>query len=135
VFVRVARVLNEGGLFQFDMNTEHWFRWLQAHEKLFRVGSHFFMAHNNYDPKRRIATFHQLWFVKRGHIYRKREIVVMERAYGIAEIRRMIKKAGLRLLKLKVQSKLEGKPIRMLYLTQKPGRDQGCTSKFQNLHG
>jgi ubiquinone/menaquinone biosynthesis C-methylase UbiE len=122
VFVRVARIMNEGGLFQFDMNTEHWFRWLRVHEKLFRVGPHFFMAYNEYDPKRRIATFHQLWFVKRGGTYRKREVVVQERSYCTAEIRRMIKKAGLRLLKLKIQSKLEGRPIRMLYLARKSGR-------------
>jgi ubiquinone/menaquinone biosynthesis C-methylase UbiE len=120
VFVRVARTLNEGGLFQFDMNTEAWFRWLSVHEKLCRVGPHLFMAYNEYDPRRRIVTFHQLWFVKKGRMYEKREIIVRERAYSIAGIRRMIKKAGLRLLKVEIQRKLEGKPIRLLYLVQKP---------------
>lgn len=30
VFLRVANTLNEGGLFQFDLNTEDWFQWLKV---------------------------------------------------------------------------------------------------------
>ena len=118
-FARVARTLNDGGLFQFDMNTEAWFRWLSVHEKLFRVGPNCCMAYNQYDSRRRIGTFHQLWFVKKGRMYEKREIAVQERAYSIAEIRRMTRDAGLRVLKLEVQRKMDGKPTRLLYLTQK----------------
>jgi hypothetical protein len=91
-----------------------------VHEKSFRLGPDYLIARNEYDSSRRRATFHHLWFVRKGHMYEKREVKVQERAYTTAEIRRMIKKAGLRLLNLKVQRKLEGKPIRMLYLVQKP---------------
>jgi SAM-dependent methyltransferase len=122
VFVNVAHTLNDGGLFQFDMNTEAFFRWLRVHEKLFRVGPNCFMAYNQYDSGRRIATFHQLWFVQKGCLYEQREVKVQERAYATGEIRRMLRKAGLRLLKSKIQRKLEGKPIRMLYLARKPRR-------------
>jgi ubiquinone/menaquinone biosynthesis C-methylase UbiE len=120
VFVNVARLLNEGGLFQFDMNTEHWFRWLSAHEKLFRLGSHFLMAYNEYNRKQHTATFHHLWFVQKDRCYEKREVKVQERAYPTSVLRRLMKKAGLRLLKLKIQRSLEGKPIRLLYLVEKP---------------
>jgi len=51
----------------------------------------------------------------------KREVRVQERAYAVAEIRRMIARAGLRLSRMRIQRKLEGKPIRMLYLARKPG--------------
>ena len=122
VFNGVADLLNEGGLFQFDMNTAHWFRWLSVHEKLFRIGADYFMASNEYDSRRRIVTFHQLWFVRKGRLYEKREVKVNERAYTVAEIRHMVKIAGLRLLTLKTQRKLEGKPIRLLYLVRKPER-------------
>jgi SAM-dependent methyltransferase len=120
VFVHVAQTLNEGGLFQFDLNTEHWFRWLSVHEKLFRLGPNYFMAYNQYDSRRRIATFHQLWFLQKAHLYEKGEVEVRERAYFPAEIRRLIRNAGLRLLRQKAQRKLEGKPARVLFLAQKP---------------
>jgi ubiquinone/menaquinone biosynthesis C-methylase UbiE len=120
VFLNVAQILNDGGLLQFDLNTEHWFRWLSVHEKLFRLGPNYLMARNEYESRRRLATFHHLWFVQKGHLYEKREVKVQERAYTTAEIGRMVKKAELHLLNIKVQRKLEGKPIRMLYLVEKP---------------
>jgi len=120
VFLNVARILKEGGLFQFDLNTEHWFRWLSVHEKLYHLAANYFMAFNEYDPKRRIATFHQRWFVKRRRLYEMREIKVQERTYTTEEIHRMLKKAKLRPLKLEVQRKLGGKAIRILYLAGKP---------------
>ncbi len=120
IFINVAQILNKGGLFQFDLNTEHWFRWLSAHEKSFRLGANYLTARNEYDSRRRLATFHQVWFVQKGHMYEKREVKVQERAYTAAEIRRMIIKARLRLLKMEIQRKLEGKPIRILYLVEKP---------------
>jgi ubiquinone/menaquinone biosynthesis C-methylase UbiE len=119
VFVNVARVLHEGGLFQFDVNTEHMLRWLGGHEKLFRVGRDYFVAHNEYDPKRGIATFHQLWFIRKGRVYEKREVIVHERAYTTREIRRMLRHAGLQVLRQEVQRQIEGKPTRMLYVARK----------------
>ncbi len=119
VFHNVARILNEGGLFQFDLNTDHWLRWLGAHEKLFRMERNFMMAHNEYDRQRGIATFHQLWFLRRGRVYAKREVTVQERAYSTAAIRAMIRKAGLRLVQATPQSRLEGRTTRMLYLARK----------------
>jgi ubiquinone/menaquinone biosynthesis C-methylase UbiE len=120
ILVRVARILNPGGLFQFDMNTHDLFRWLAAHEKFFPVGRNYLMAQNTYDPRRRIATFYQFWFVRKGRLYEKREIKIQERAYSSAEIRRMLKRAGLQPLKAKIQRRVEGKPGRVLYLARKP---------------
>jgi ubiquinone/menaquinone biosynthesis C-methylase UbiE len=119
VFINAARVMKNGGLIQFDLNTDHWFRWLSRHEKLYRIGPHFCMASNEYDRARRIVTFHQMWFVRKGRCYRKREIRVRERAYARAEIRGMLKKAGLSLLEERVQRKLDGKPIRLYFLACK----------------
>lgn len=119
VFVNVERLLNKGGLFQFDMSTAAWFEWLAAHEKMFPVGPHYMMACNRYNPKQRIATFSQLWFVKRGRLFEKRLVTVRERAYSPREVSRMVRKAGLTLLEARVQRKLEGRPTRMLYLARK----------------
>jgi ubiquinone/menaquinone biosynthesis C-methylase UbiE len=119
VFSKVAQTLNKGGLFQFDLNTEYWLQWLRGREKLFWVGQNYMMAYNEFDPKQRVATFHQLWFVKKGRRYQKREVTVQERAFSPSELRQMLKKAGLRLLKQEIQRQIEGKPIRMLYLARR----------------
>jgi ubiquinone/menaquinone biosynthesis C-methylase UbiE len=117
VFTRVRRLLRPGGLFQFDLNTVHWLRWLKGREKLFRAGPHVFMASNEFDERTGIATFHQYWFVRTGRLYQMRHIVVRERAFADADIRGMLRKAGLRLLKATTQIVIDGKPGRRLFLS------------------
>ncbi len=125
VFVNVARILRPGGLFQFDMNTRFMLQWLSTSEKLFRVGPHAFTAYNEFDAAAGIAAFHQLWFVKQGRLFRKVEVSVRERAFDDAEVRRMLRAAGLRLERVTVQRRLKGRPIRKIYLAIKPpGRAQ-----------
>lgn len=115
-FRRVAGLLRHGGLFQFDLNTVHMLRWLNGREKLFRTGPHQFMASNAFDEKTGVATFRQLWFVETGRLYQRRNIVVHERAFADAEIRSMLRRAGLRLRTVTAQVRIEGKPARKLYL-------------------
>jgi hypothetical protein len=91
-------------------------QWLSTSEKLFRVGPHVFTAYNAFDAATSIATFHQLWFVRQGRMFRKVEVSVRERAYDGAEVRRMLQEAGLRLERVSVQRRLKGRPIRKLYL-------------------
>lgn len=116
VFTRVARALRPGGLFQFDLNTVHWLRWLNGREKLFRAGPHVYVASNEFDERTGIATFHQHWFVRTGRLYRTRHIVVRERAFTDTAVRMMLRKAGLRLLGISTQTLVDGKPGRKLYL-------------------
>jgi ubiquinone/menaquinone biosynthesis C-methylase UbiE len=120
VFANVARILRPGGLFQFDLNTLFMLRWLSTSEKLFRVGPHAFTAHNEFDAASGIATFHQLWFIKRGRLFRKVEVSVRERAFDDAEIRRMLRESGLRVERVTVQRRLKGRPIRKVYLATRP---------------
>jgi ubiquinone/menaquinone biosynthesis C-methylase UbiE len=127
VFANVARVLRPGGLFQFDLNTRFMLQWLSTSEKLFRVGPHAFTAYNEFDAATGIATFHQLWFVKQGRLFRKVEVSVRERAFDEAEIRGMLRSAGLRLARVSVQRRLKGRPIRKLYLAVRHQADfAGC---------
>jgi SAM-dependent methyltransferase len=58
-FVNVAGLLRDGSLFLFDLNTSNMLRWLADREKMFSVGRHTFVATNEFDAKRGIATFHQ----------------------------------------------------------------------------
>ena len=78
------------------------------------------MTSNEYDPVSGVVSFHHLWFVPKGRMYQKREVKVQERAYSTAGIRRMLKNAGLRLIQVKIQRKLAGKPIRIVYVAQEP---------------
>jgi len=116
IFDNVGRILRDGGLFQFDLNTIHFLRWLATSQKLFRLGPHAFTAYNEFDPRTGLATFHQLWFVKRGRHYRKFEVTVRNRAYDRATIRRMLRQAGMRLITVRAQRSMGAKPIRDYFL-------------------
>jgi SAM-dependent methyltransferase len=125
VFGRVARLLREGGLFVFDLNTVHMLRWLNGREKMFHAGCDVFMASNAFDERAGIATFRQAWFLRRGRSYTRRDIEVRERAYADADLRVMLRQAGLRLAKASVQRALGGKPARKLYVAVKSGSRPG----------
>ncbi|HNV02420.1 MAG TPA: methyltransferase domain-containing protein [Vicinamibacterales bacterium] len=116
VFDGVGRLLREGGLFQFDLNTAHWLRRLSASQRLFRLGPHAFTAYNAFDPRTGVALLRQLWFVKRGRHYRKLEVAVRERAYDRAAVRRMLRQSGLRLVTVRAQRALGAAPIRDYFL-------------------
>jgi hypothetical protein len=120
VFVGVARVLRERGLFQFDLNTGHMLRWLAGREKLFRVGPHLFIASNAFDTATGIATFHQTWFVRQARLYRKLDVVVRERAFDERTLRRTLRRAGLRLVHAETQRAVQGRPTRKVYLAATP---------------
>ena len=119
VFHRVAGILNPRGLFLFDISTEHWFRWLHEREKLCTIGRNYMMASNRYDPKSRIVESRQLWFIPRGRLYEKRLVRLRERPYTAGEIRVMARTSGFRVLTVKKQWVLEGKPVRLAFVLEK----------------
>jgi ubiquinone/menaquinone biosynthesis C-methylase UbiE len=125
VFRHVAAVLRPGGLFQFDLNTVHMLRWLSDREKLLHAGPHWFTAFNAYDSKTGVATFNQMWFIRRGRQFERCLVTVHERAFADAAIRRMLDDAGLRLLKIEPQVAIDGKPMRKLFLAQRAARSPG----------
>ncbi len=129
VFDNVARILREGGLFQFDLNTRDMLRWLGGRQKLLRAGPHWYVADNAFDPSTGVATFRQVWFVARGRLYRRMEVVVRERAYDDRDVRRMLRRAGMDLVEVRVQRTVAGRPGRKVYLAQ-AGRGQ--TSQIRN---
>lgn len=121
IFTNTARLLRPGGLFLFDLNTRFCLEWLSTSEKLFRAGPDVFTAYNAFDRKTGIATFNQLWFVKHGRLYRKVLVTVKTRSFEDAELRQMLRVAGLHLEKTSVMRKLKGRPIRKLYVAVKRG--------------
>jgi ubiquinone/menaquinone biosynthesis C-methylase UbiE len=124
VFHLVSGILNPGGLFVFDISTEHWFRWLHGREMLSAIGRNYMMASNRYDSNKRIVDFQQLWFLPRGHLYKKLLVRVRERPYTAAEIRVMARASGLRVLTVKRQWVLERKTVRLAFVLEKSPRPQ-----------
>jgi SAM-dependent methyltransferase len=118
-FENIARLMKEGAIFQFDLNTGHLFDWLNAREKLYEIPPNYLVASNHYDHKKRIVTFNQLWFIREGRHYTKRKIEVQERAFSRTEIQSGLRKAGLRLRNVVVQRQVEEKPAREVYTAQK----------------
>lgn len=116
IFTRTARLLRPGGLFLFDLNTRFFLEWLATSEKLFRSGPDVFTAYNAFDRETGVATLNQLWFVRHGSLYRKVLVSVKERSYEDAELRRMLRTAGLALEEIQVMRRLKGRPIRKLYV-------------------
>jgi ubiquinone/menaquinone biosynthesis C-methylase UbiE len=119
VFDRVAGILYPGGLFLFDISTEHLFRWLHEREKLSTIGKNYMIASNLYDPKSRLVEFRQLWFIPRGRFYDKQLVRVQERPYTAGEIREMARKSGFRVLTVKQQWVIERKPVRLAFVLEK----------------
>ncbi len=122
VFMNTARLLRPGGLFLFDLTTRSWLEWLSTSEKLFKAGPDVFMATNALDRKTGLATFNQLWFVKQGNLYRKVLVTVQERSFEDAEVRRMLRAAGLHLETIRIMQRMKGRPVRKLYVAVKRGR-------------
>lgn len=121
ILTNTARLLRPGGLFLFDLNTRFCLEWLSTSEKLFRVGPDVFTAYNAFDRETGIATFNQLWFVRQGRLYRKVLVTVKSRSFEDAELRRMLRVAGLHLEKISVMRRMKGRPIRKLYVAVRQG--------------
>ena len=96
-----------------------------SREKLVRAGSHWFTATNSYDQKTGLATFNQHWFIKRGRLFERRLVTVKTRAFSDAAIRPMLRAAGLPLFRVDTQVRIDGKPMRKLYLAQKSAAVRG----------
>jgi hypothetical protein len=91
------------------------------------------IASNRYDPKSRIAEFHQLWFISRGHLYEKRLVRVQERPYTTREILVMARTSGFRVRAVKRQWVLEGKSVRLAFvLEKKPGATGARRNSTEN---
>ncbi len=121
VFRNTAAILRPGGLFQFDLNTIAWLRWLHDRDKFFRVGRHVFTAVNTFDKASGVATFRQVWFVRTGRSYQRRDVAVRERAYTDGFLRAALRRAGFRVLSIAPQVTIDGQVMRKLYQAVRAG--------------
>ncbi len=119
VFLNTAACVRAGGVFVFDLSTEHFARWVNGRDKLFRTKRDYFVATNEYDEASGIATFHQTWFIAKGRLYDKKEVTVRERSYADEDVRRMLVAAGFSVASVSTQYEIEGRPARLIYTALK----------------
>lgn len=122
VFLNTAASVRAGGVFVFDMSTEHFLRWVDGRDRLFRMKRDYFVGTNAYDETSGIATFRQTWFIAKGRLYEKKEVTIRERAYGEEDVRRMLVAAGFCVTRVSTQYEVEGRPARLIYTALKQPR-------------
>jgi ubiquinone/menaquinone biosynthesis C-methylase UbiE len=103
-FARVARALNPGGLFVFDINTpsglaSHW----DHHKGARDLGDVAIIGTNSYDPENKLGTISITVFKKINSkgvasLFEKFSEVHTERAYSTSEVKNALREGGLKLL-------------------------------------
>lgn len=95
----VRNYLNPGGLFIFDINTEHKLKNSLGNNVFYDIGDDIsYIWQSNFDSRKRLGRFDITFFVREGELYRRYDEVHNERAYSMAEIEHMLGKSGLSLI-------------------------------------
>lgn len=106
-FKLVRNYLDPGGVFIFDMNTPYYYKKKLGEQTICEnrdEGS--FIWENYYDPDTKINEFDMTIYIRRnaddaGHeLYERFEETHFQRAYSIAEVKALLKKAGLKDIKV-----------------------------------
>ena len=93
--------LNPKGLFIFDINTRHKLENVIGDNTfVLEDEGAFCVWQNEYDKKKKIADFYLTFFMKEGEEYVRFDEEHSERAYEIEEIKEIIEKSGMKLLKV-----------------------------------
>ena len=106
-FKLVRNYLDPGGVFIFDMNTPYYYRKKLGEQTICEnrdEGS--FIWENYYDPDTKINEFDMTIYIRRNtndaahELYERFEETHFQRAYSIAEVKALLKKAGLKDIKV-----------------------------------
>ncbi len=93
--------LNPGGLFIFDINTRYKLENVIGDNTFVLEDDNAFCVwQNEYDKRKKIADFYLTFFMKDGEEYVRFDEEHSERAYEIYEIKEIIEKSGMKLLKV-----------------------------------
>ena len=106
-FKLVRNYLDPGGVFIFDMNTPYYYKKKLGEQTICEnrdEGS--FIWENYYDPDTRINEFDMTIYIRRNtndaahELYERFEETHFQRAYSISEVKALLKKAGLKDIKV-----------------------------------
>lgn len=127
VFKLANNYLDPGGLFLFDMNTEHKYRDVIGDTTIAEnreEGS--FIWENTYDARKRLNTYELTLFlpVEEG-LYEKQEELHCQRAYLKEEVEELLQKSGMKLLAVYdayTRNPVTGDTERMLFIAKEQGK-------------
>lgn len=126
VFRLVNNYLNPGGLFIFDINTQHKLENVLGNNIFILENDKCFCSwQNEYDRRRKICDFYLTFFCKKGEGYSRFDEVHSERAYSIEEITLLLEKAGMKLLRVYDNLSFdspESKSERVFFVAQEQGK-------------
>jgi ubiquinone/menaquinone biosynthesis C-methylase UbiE len=98
-FCAAYRLLDKGGCLVFDVNTEKKFREVYGQNAyVFRALGAFAAWENDYDEDEEICQFTVDVFTQAGDRYERKTDIIYERMYRDADLRRMLKAAGFRII-------------------------------------
>ena len=99
VFALVANYLNPGGIFIFDINTEHKFSQVLADNTFAGLCEDAaYIWENFYDAEERINEYNLACFVEENGVYRRFDELHVQRAYDVDEIKTALATGGLEFL-------------------------------------
>ena len=102
-FKLVKNYLNTGGLFIFDMNTEHKFENILSDNIFAEISENVaYIWDNYYDEEEKLNIYNTNFFVKQetGELYERFEETHYQRAYSANLIKDLLKNAGLEVLQV-----------------------------------
>jgi ubiquinone/menaquinone biosynthesis C-methylase UbiE len=98
-FCAAYRLLDKGGCLVFDVNTEKKFREVYGQNAyVFRALGAFAAWENDYDEDEEICQFTVDVFTQAGDRYERKTDIIYERMYRDADLRRMLRAAGFRII-------------------------------------
>ena len=101
VFKLVNNYLDPGGLFIFDINTRHKLENIIGNNTFVLENDDVFCSwQNEYDKQRKLSDFYLTFFCKDEDGYARFDEQHTERAYEIHEIKALVEKSGMKLLKV-----------------------------------
>ena len=95
----VNNYLNPGGLFIFDINTEHKLKNIIGNNTFILENDDVFCSwQNEFDKKRKVCEFYLTFFMREKDNYVRFDEQHEERAYSVEEIKSAVENSGMRLL-------------------------------------
>ncbi len=121
-FKGVHEILNKGGIFMFDMNTEAKQAWLHGRTRMEEFDNFSVISTPTYNKEKKLANFKEVYFIKRGKFYERREENIKETNHRPEEIKRMLRKAKFKRISFydaDTLKKANRKTYRILYVAWK----------------
>ncbi|MHB8105123.1 MAG: class I SAM-dependent methyltransferase [Dehalococcoidales bacterium] len=126
VFNNVYRCLKKGGIFIFDLNTEHLFKTLTKNSIEIKETLDYLWANRReYNQEQRISQMKFTIFRRKTNGWQRSDVVLLQRYYSITEVRSTLRQAGFESIRAVAADRERGvhkpdkKTLKIFYYAQK----------------